>query len=278
MPVKAAFPGTVGSFSWSAARELFPGAELQGYERFEQAAGAALDGEADYALLPIENSFAGIVLPTCALLEHMPLHIVGELQQPVRHNLLGVQGATLEGLRQISSHPQAIAQCDSFLSTLQGVQLIPSTNTALSAREVAARGDPGCGAIASLAAAEVFGLAVLRADIQTDSRNTTRFVALSRSDSPLGPPDKATVVFQVKNEVGALANALRSFADSGLNMVRIESRPLPGSPFEYFFSADFSGRLDAGVIRQAMDAARAHTVTLRLLGLYPQAAQQHQPL
>ena len=85
------------------------------------------------------------------------------------------------------------------------------------------------------------------------------------------------MVFQVKNEVVALANALRSFADSGLNMVRIESRPLPGSPFEYFFSADFSGRLDAGVIRQAMDAARAHTVALRLLGLYPQAAQ-HQPL
>ena len=189
----------------------------------------------------------------------------------VRHNLLGVPGATLAGIRRIASHPQAIAQCDVFLQGMKGVQITPSENTAISARDVAAQGDPSYAAIASEEAARSFGLIVLAKNIQTSSANTTRFLILSRTETPLETPSKATVVFTVKNEVGALVRVLASFAESGLNMSRIESRPMPETPFQYFFSADFEGRMDAEHLSRAMEAARPYTCELRLLGVYPKA-------
>lgn len=267
-----AYPGTAGSFSAAAAQEAFPQGRCVGYATFPEAAQAVVDGAADYALLPVENSFAGAVLTTYSLLEKLPLHIVAERAKPVRHQLLGVPGATLADIRQIASHPQAIAQCDAFLATLRGVQLIPSANTAISAREVAERGDIACAAIASEEAARAYGLAILRRDIQTSSCNTTRFFVLSRDEAPLDTPSKATVIFTVSNEVGALVQVLASFARSGLNMSRIESRPVPEEPFKYFFSADFEGPMDPAHLAAAMEAAKPYTRELRLLGVYPKAA------
>lgn len=266
-----AYPGTQGSFSAAAAQEAFPAGRCIGFPTFPEAAQAVMNGQADYALLPVENSFAGAVLPTYSLLERLPLHIVGETMKAVRHQLLAPEGATLEGIRQITSHPQAIAQCDEFLATLPEVQIIPSANTAISAREVAESGDLSRAAIASEEAARAFGLTVLKRNIQTSSRNTTRFFILSREQQPLGVPGKATVVFRVNNEVGALVQVLSSFARSGLNMSRIESRPLPETTFAYFFSADFEGEMDAGHLASAMREASAYTLELRLLGAYPRA-------
>ncbi len=272
MPYVIAYPGTAGSFSHGAARDVFPGNTCVGYPTFPEAAQAVVNGQADYALLPVENSFAGAVLPTYSLLEKLPLHIVGETMKPVRHNLLGVPGAKVEDVRIIESHPQAIAQCDSFLQTMPDVQIIPSANTAISAREVAARGDVKRAAIASREAAEEYGLTILAENIQTSALNTTRFFLLSMSAIPLDTPAKATVTFRVNNEVGALVRVLASFAESGLNMSRIESRPLPDTPFQYFFSADFEGAMDAAHLSRAMAAARPYTCALRLLGVYPKAA------
>ena len=271
MPLIIAYPGTAGSFSEAAAQEAFPDGQCVGYPTFPEAAQAVVDGAADYALLPVENSFAGAVLTTYGILEKLPLHIVGETMKPVRQQLLGVPGATVEGIRQIASHPQAIAQCDEFLSTLENVQLMPSANTAISAREVAERKDPAFAAIASEEAAATFGLEILRRNIQTSQHNTTRFFILSRSETPIAPPSKATVVFTVDNVVGALVQVLLSFALSGLNMSRIESRPLPGTTFTYFFSADFEGPMDHDHLASAMVAAKPFTRELRLLGVYPKA-------
>ena len=270
-----AYPGVAGSFSESAAQCAFPQGETRGYATFAQAAEAAQAGEADYALLPVENSFAGAVLPTYGLLEGLPLHIVGETLRRVRHQLVALPGATIEGLRTISSHPQAIAQCDAFLATVPWARLVPSANTAISAQEVAASGDLTRAAIASTRAAERYGLQVLRADIQTSQTNTTRFLILSREETPLAAPDKATVVFRVNDQVGALARVLTSFAENGLNMSRIESRPLPETPFQYFFSADFVGTMDAAHLRGAMDKARPLTGEIRLLGVYPRGQVQN---
>ncbi len=264
-----AYPGVPGSFSCAAAQEAFPMGEYHGFPTFPEAAQAVIDGKADYALLPVENSFAGIVLPTYALLEKLPLHIVAERTKSVRHQLLGVHGASLADVKQISSHPQAIAQCDVFLSSLKGVQLVPSANTAISARDVAAKGDRSCAAIASEEAARTYGLDILCRDIQTSANNTTRFFVLARELKPLDTPCKATVVFTVKNEVGSLMRVLSSFAASDLNMSRIESRPLPDTTFAYFFSADFEGPMDPEHLKAAMDAARPVTEELRLLGVYP---------
>lgn len=266
-----AYPGTAGSFSHGAAQDAFPGCECVGYATFPEAAQAVVEGLADYALLPVENSFAGAVLPTYSLLEKLPLHIVGETMKAVRHQLLGVPGATLADVKVIASHPQAIAQCDEFLQTLPGVQIIPSANTAISAREVSQMGDKSRAAIASAEAAKEYGLVALAENIQTSATNTTRFFILSMSAIPLDTPGKATVTFTVNNEVGALVRVLASFAESGLNMSRIESRPLPETPFQYFFSADFEGTMDAAHLSRAMAAARPYTCQLRLLGVYPKA-------
>lgn len=271
MPPVIAYPGTAGSFSHAAAMQVFPEGTHVGYATFPEAAQACTEGRADYALLPVENSFAGAVLPTYSLLERLPLHIVAETAKAVRHQLLGVKGAKVEDIRQIASHPQAIAQCDAFLATLENVQIIPSSNTAISAREVAQKGDPTCAAIASIEAAKEYGLEVLAENIQTSDHNTTRFFVLSRWAQPLDKANKATVVFRVNNEVGALVQVLSSFARSGLNMSRIESRPLPETTFAYFFSADFEGEMDAHHLLRAMEAARPFTVELRLLGTYPKA-------
>ncbi len=271
MPYVIAYPGTAGSFSHGAAMAAFPGGTCVGYDTFPEAAKAVVEGQADYALLPVENSFAGAVLPTYSLLEKLPLQIVGETMKAVRHHLLGVPGATLGDIRHIASHPQAIAQCDEFLQTLPGVQIVPSANTAISAREVAQMGDKSRAAIASIEAAKEYGLVPLAENIQTSATNTTRFFILSMSAIPLDTPSKATVTFRVNNEVGALVKVLSSFAESGLNMTRIESRPLPDTPFQYFFSADFEGAMDAAHLSRAMAAARPYTGTLRLLGVYPKA-------
>ena len=266
-----AYPGVAGSFSAIAAQGVFPEEECVGYPTFQEAAQAVVDGKADYALLPVENSSAGVVLPAYTLLEKLPLYIVGETTKSVRHQLLGLPGAKLKNVRQIASHPQAIAQCDAFLSTLKGVQIIPSANTAISAKDVAEKGDPTHAAIASREAAAAYGLTILWEDIQTNSNNTTRFVVLSRDKTPLAEPSKATVIFAVNNEVGALVRVLSSFAQSGLNMSRIESRPLPDTTFAYFFSADFEGPMDPEHLAAAMEAARPCTREIRLLGVYPKA-------
>lgn len=273
MPYVIAYPGTAGSFSHGAAQSVFEDGVCVAYETFPEAAKAVVEGQADYALLPVENSFAGAVLPTYSLLEKLPLHIVGETMKAVRHHLLGVPGAELADIRQIASHPQAIAQCDEFLQTMPGVQIVPSSNTAISAREVAAMGEKSRAAIASLEAAKEYGLVPLAENIQTSAHNTTRFFILSLSPIPLDTPSKATVTFRVNNEVGALVKVLSSFAESGLNMTRIESRPLPETPFQYFFSADFQGAMDAAHLSRAMAAARPYTCALRLLGVYPKAEQ-----
>lgn len=271
MPYVIAYPGTAGSFSHGAAREAFPDGMYVPYATFPEAARAVEAGRADYALLPVENSFAGAVLPTYSLLEKLPLHIVGERMKPVRHHLLGLPGAELSAIRRISSHPQAIAQCDAFLSGLTNVQVETSANTAISAKAVAESRDLSFAAIASAEAAAEYGLVPLARNIQTSAHNTTRFFILSRSAIPLGAPNKATVAFRVSNEVGALVRVLSSFAESGLNMSRIESRPLADTPFQYFFSADFEGNMDAAHLSRAMAAARPLTGNLRLLGVYPKA-------
>ena len=268
-----AYPGTEGSFTGGAAAAYFPEDRCEAYPTFEEAARAVVEGRADYGLLPVENSFAGTVTQSFALLEKLPLYIVGETARAVRHQLLGLPGASLGEIRVISSHPQAIAQCDQFLAGLKEVQLVPSANTAISAREVAERGDPSCAAIASEEAAERFGLAILARDIQTSSRNTTRFFVISREEKALGHGDKATVVFRVRNRVGALVQVLMSFAISGLNMSHIESRPIPDSPFEYIFVADFEGQMDQQHLARAIEDARPFTQDLRLMGVYPKASR-----
>lgn len=268
---RAVYPGCEGSFSEQALLNYFEGrCHAQAVARFEDAARAVRDGEADCALLPIENSTAGSVNETYDLLLKYDLYITGEQQERITHSLLGVPGAHIEHIRQVQSHPQAIAQCHDFLAAHPDWCVYPSGNTALSARAVARAGDRTQAAIASVRAAKLYGLEVLAQGIESENRNYTRFVVVSRRPWE-GAGDKASLFFTLENRPGALCSVLEDFAQYGLNMCKLESRPVPGEPWTYAFYADFDWDGDARPLTAALEAAVHHTSNRRLLGCYRRA-------
>lgn len=266
------YPGCEGSFSEQAARAFFgPERPAEPLDTFEEAARAVASGRADASILPIENTTTGSVIENYDLLQKYNLCIVGEAIVRVTHNLLGAPGASIEDIRQVHSHPQALLQCQAFLGAHPIWRLIGSSNTALSARAVAENGDRGVAAIASLRAAEKYGLEVLARGIETEKQNFTRFVAVARQGAP-GPADKASVVFTLDNRPGALAAAIACFARHGVNMSKLESRPRHERPWEYAFYADLDWDRDAGALQAALDELAECATSLRPLGLYRRAA------
>ncbi len=267
-----AFPGTEGSFSQQAAVSFFgEDAAYCAFDSFEAALEAVKRKEAAYAVLPIENSSAGAVAETYDLLLKNSLHIVGEQVLPVAHHLLALPGSRMEDIREIHSHPQALSQCKRFLSAWPAILQVPSLNTALSAKAVAALGLKTKAAIAGSYAARLYGLQVLKENIHDNIHNTTRFVVISRESQPLRTPDKASVTFHVANQTGSLAMLLTCFAEHGVNLSKIESRPIPDKPWEYFFFADFEGAMDEQALNHALNAAASCSRELRLLGRYGKA-------
>lgn len=266
------FPGTAGSFSQQAAVAFFgEDCIYLPCETFAGAMEAVSQKAADFAVLPIENSSAGAVGETYDLLIKSSLHIVGEQVLPVAHHLLGVQGNSIQELKEIHSHPQALSQCRHFLSRYPDIVQVPSLNTALSAKNIAAWGDFSKAAIAGSLAAKLYGLDILQENIHDNPNNTTRFVVVSREMRPLYTPDKASVTFHVSNEVGSLAQLLTCFAEHGVNLSKIESRPIPGKSWEYFFFADFEGAMDEAALSKALAAASGCSRELRMLGRYQKA-------
>ncbi len=267
-----AFPGTEGSFSQQAAASFFgEDSSFLACDTFGGVLAAVAGGDAAYAVLPIENSSAGAVAETYDLLLKSSLHIVGEQVLPVAHHLLAVQDGRMEELREIHSHPQALSQCRSFLSGYPNIVQVPSLNTALSARSVAQWKDTRRAAIAGSYAARLYGLHILRENIHDNPYNTTRFVVISRENRSLRAPNKASVTFHVANQVGSLAQLLTCFAQHNVNLSKIESRPIPGRPWEYFFFADFEGVIDEAELNKALSAASGCARELRLLGRYGKA-------
>ena len=267
-----AFPGTEGSFSQQAAVSFFgEDNAFLACETFGGALEAVVRKDAAYAVLPIENSSAGAVADTYDLLLRSSLHIVGEQILPVAHHLLALPGSRMEDIREIHSHPQALSQCRDFLSAHPSIVQVPSLNTALSAKSVALWKDAGKAAIAGSYAARLYCLAILRENIHDNPYNTTRFVVIGRESHSLRAPDKASVTFHVANQVGSLASLLTCFAEHGVNLSKIESRPIPGKPWEYFFFADFEGAMDEAEMNKALDAAAHCARELRLLGRYGKA-------
>lgn len=267
-----AFPGTEGSFSQQAAVSFF--GEDNSYlacETFGGTLEAVTRGDAAYAVLPIENSSAGAVAETYDLLLKSSLHIVGEQVLPVAHHLLAVPGSRLHEIREIHSHPQALSQCRNFLSRYPNIVQVPSLNTALSARNVAQWKDVRKAAIAGSYAARLYGLQILQENIHDNPYNTTRFVVIGRDPLSLRTPDKASVTFHVSNQVGSLAQLLTCFAGHNVNLSKIESRPIPDKPWEYFFFADFEGAMDEAELNEALEAASHCAGELRLLGRYGKA-------
>jgi 3-deoxy-7-phosphoheptulonate synthase len=271
-----AFQGERGAFGEQAIRHWFAGgAEAAPVPDFVSVFESVLDGSARFGVVPMENSLTGSIHENYDNLLRFPdIGIVGEQKIRIEHNLIGLPGASLEGVRRVFSHPQGLAQCARFLDGHPGWERVSYYDTAGAVKHVAELGSTQNAAIASEDAARVYGLAVLKQGLETNARNYTRFFVIARTDQ--APPaesatrkrSKASLCFSVADEPGALFKALKVLADRGLNMQKLESRPIHGKPWEYQFYVDVNVPEDAPVFTRGMEELSTVTEDLRVLGIY----------
>ncbi|WP_422933754.1 prephenate dehydratase [Sinomonas sp. P47F7] len=266
-----AYQGEPGANSHMAALEAFPGADALPCATFEDAFAAVDGGEADYAMIPIDNTVAGRVADIHLLLPTTSLQIIGEHFLRIRFSLMGVPGATIEGAREVHSHVHALAQCRGFIRA-HGLTPVVAGDTAGSAREVAEWGDPAKLSIAPPLAAGRYGLEVLASDIEDHKHNTTRFVILA-PPRPFpeagGEPFVTSFVFRVRNIPAALYKALGGFATNGVNMTRLESYMVDGKFAATMFMVDVEGHPDEPPLARALEELAFFSTELRILGVFP---------
>ncbi|MFZ0737188.1 MAG: prephenate dehydratase [Candidatus Acidiferrales bacterium] len=270
---RVAFQGERGAFSEEAIVKLLgESVRLVPRPTFEALFAAIPDGAADLVLAPLENSLAGSVHQSYDLLLESSLHIIGEVTIPIVHNLIGCPGASLGALRVVQSHPVALAQCLRFFVEHPDIQRVASTDTAGSVREITERGDKSVAAIAGRRAAELYGGVILLEHLEDHRENYTRFALLSTTPGAAAEGNKLSLVVKVNHTPGALYAALGAFANRGINLLKIESRPLKGSPWHYSFYLDLEGSTADPKVQAALEELRAHAYESRLLGCYPSAA------
>jgi len=269
---RVAFQGERGAFSEEAAVKLL-GEEITLVPRptFEAAFNAIADRAADYILAPIENSLAGSVHRSFDLLVDSPLNILAEVIIPIAHNLIAAPGAKFEEIAVVESHPVALAQCEQFFSAYPRLKRIATEDTAGSVRDVVASGDRSRGAIAGRRAAGIYGGAILREHLEDNRENYTRFLLLSDSAASFDDADKLSLVFQLDHRPRALYNALEPFARRNLNLMKIESRPVHGRPWQYRFYLDLQASRRDPEVAAALRELESLVVELRILGSYVSA-------
>lgn len=236
---KIAIQGIAASFHEVAALTYF-GQSIETIEclTFFDLCEALKNERADYAVMAIENSIAGSILPNYFLLQEYHFQIIGEIYLPIHMNLLALPGTKIEQLKTIESHPMAIRQCSDYLQRLNGIEIRESDDTALSAKRIGEKKLKGVAAIANEFAAKRFGLEILEKRIETHKKNFTRFLILSRRNGSPADSNKASISFEVANEVGSLAEALMTFKDNEINLTKIQSIPVIGKPSEYSIHVD----------------------------------------
>ena len=267
-----AYQGVPGANSHIACQQAFPDMTPLACATFEDAfAAVESDGKAALAMIPIENSLGGRVADIHHLLPESSLYIIREHYLDVQYQLLATKDATLEGLTEVRSHAQALAQCREQLAQL-GVRTAARADTAGSALEVAELGDPTIGALAPPLAGEIYDLQVLRSRFEDRIGNTTRFVVLSRArrdPDPKDGPCMTSIVFQVRSVPAALYKAMGGFATNGVNMTKLESYMVGGSFNATQFYADIEGHPDDPMVQLALEELRYFTSELHILGTYP---------
>jgi len=264
-----AFQGERGAFSEEAAYKLL-GRKIAVLpcETFDKAFQSVVKGKATNALVPIENTLAGSVYENYDLLLENDLHIIGEVNLRIVHNLIGFPGTTMKSLRRVYSHPVALAQCNRFFSRYPYVEKITFYDTAGSVKMLSEKRPPNAAAIASRIAATVYGARILQAHLEDHQENFTRFLLLAKKPSVSPRANKVSIVFATRNVPGSLYKCLSVFALRDIDLTKMSSRPLRGRPWEYFFYLDFIGNVNEERCRKALDHLHEVTTFLRVLGCY----------
>lgn len=265
---RVVFQGAEGAYSQAAMMKYF-GDKVNSFhvDTFREAMGAIDEGSADFAVLPIENSTAGIVNEIYDLLQEYENYIVGEQIIRIEHCLLGVPGATLEDIKTVYSHPQSLMQSAKFLEN-HSWQLISMQNNAFAARKVAEEQDKSQAAIASEYAGQIYGLEVLQKGVNHSGTNSTRFIIVTNQKIFKRDARKVSICFEVPHESGSLYHMLSHFIYNNLNMTKIESRPIEGRNWEYRFFVDFEGNLADSAVKNALRGLREEARNMKILGNY----------
>jgi prephenate dehydratase len=271
VPVEIAIQGERGSFHELAARKFF-GSNIQTREcdSFPELF-RGLEASPTFGLVAIENSVAGTLLPNYALLRNASMRIVGEVYLRIAHCLMGLPGQRLEQLREVHSHPMALLQCQAFLAANPHIRAIEQADTAGSARWLSTSRTQGVGVIASARAADIYGLEIMAHEIEDNKRNFTRFLVLAPQDLkgyPLAPPNKASICFSLAHKVGGLAQVLLALSQHQLNLSKIQSLPVVGREWEYFFHIDLEFE-SFQHYQEGLQAIQPLVDHLQSLGEYP---------
>jgi prephenate dehydratase len=271
-----AFQGTRGAYSEQALERYFHDHRpvSHGCKRFLDVFREVTAGKADYGIIPIENSLAGSIHENYDLLiQHPDVEIVGEVIHRVEHSLIGFEGTRPEDLEKVFSHPQGLAQCAFYLDNLSGVEQVPFYDTAGSVAHVAEAKNPRWAAIANAAAAGYYGLSVLKEGIESNPSNYTRFFVVTRWGRQTShDPNKASLIFTLPDKAGSLFQCTRIFAEEGLNMTKLESRPQLGKPWEYMFYVDVEvERGESDKLRKGVERVGREMENFRNLGMYNRA-------
>jgi prephenate dehydratase len=269
---KVSFQGEQGAYSEMAIRNYFHfPVETLPQKSFQDVFNTVLEGSVQYGMVPLENSLAGSIHENYDLFLRYPdIKIVGETKLRIVHSLIGLPGATLEGVRKVFSHPQGLAQCAQFLEEHPYIEKVPFYDTAGSVAHIAQEGKKEYAAIAHEGAAVIYGMKVLKTGIETNPLNYTRFAVLSRSELEVGEtPNKASIVFSTPDKPGSLFKCMKVLAVKNLNMKKLESRPIPGKPWQYMFYVDIELPEDIDIFKDALEEIRSLSEEgVRVLGMY----------
>ena len=265
--LKVAYSGVEGAFAHIASGRIFPESNRISFGDFKSAYNAVVNGDADVAVLPIENSSAGEVGQTIDLIFSGSLYINGIYELEIHQNLLGVPGSTVDDIRKVISHPQALGQCHEY-TKLKHFETEEVNNTAVAAKTVSEAKDKSLGAIASVETAEIYGLKILEANINKSGENTTRFAVLSKVKANSSELSNSVLMFTVKNEAGSLAKAISIIGKYGYNMTALRSRPLKKHSWQYYFYIEIDGNTDTDEGQKMISELKCVCDKLKIAGTF----------
>ncbi len=267
---KVGYQGNNGTFSEIAAVKYFKDEEIEriGYTNFKDIIDAVVNGDLDYAILPVENTTTGIIARSYDLFKDNDIYAIGEINIPIKEDLIVVPGTKIEDIKEVYSHPEALSQCQDFLDKHPNIKAIPYQDTAKSVEYIKNCNDKSKAAFGSYLAREYYGLESLLEEIQDSEVNMTRFLVITKDIIENKKANKISMVLVLKHRPGALYNLLGILSKSGINILKLESRPIPNKVFEYMFYIDFEGNVSNREMKEVLKEIELHCLESKILGNY----------